>query len=81
MRRPTTPHSAPWRACAAIALGKVDWSLGPVQTVNAALNYMASGEQAGSLAAYSVDLWAFPADMANAEAGCMDARRGKRHQG
>jgi hypothetical protein len=52
MRRPTTPHSAPWRACAA-------------------LNYMASGEQAGSLAAYSVDLWAFPADMANAEAGCI----------
>jgi hypothetical protein len=60
-----------WDASEGMAPHQVDWSLGPVQTVNAALNYVASGELAGSLTAYSIDLWAFRADMANAKAGCI----------
>ena len=66
-----------WDASERMAPHQVDWSLGPVQTVNAVLNYVAlnlygSGELAASLAGYSIAaLFAFPADMANAEAGCI----------
>ena len=55
-----------WDASEGMAPHQVDWSLGPVQTVNAVLNYVAlnlygSGELAASLAGYSIAaLFAFP---------------------
>jgi hypothetical protein len=66
-----------WDSSESMAPHQADWSIGPVQTVNAVLNYVAlnlygSGELAASLVGYSVSaLFAFPADTANAEAGCI----------
>ena len=67
--------SITWDASERLAQYQVDWPVGPTRTINSLLNYAArnvsgSGNLATSLAAYSFALWAFSAEMANAEAGC-----------